>query len=426
MPEYQEPAIGGIKNQGQQIPIVAFYSVQGGVGKSTLARKFAELVTVAPGLAGRKPNVLLIDLDMDSQGITFRLAQGLRENFRTVHEIIAERNIGVAQAISLTGAVPLTRKDPVPRGQLYLMPAAPSEAKDLFATAAKIDKDELIRLLLDMIKALVIRYDISCVIIDCAPGSNPYIAAAATLADVPLLIGRNEETTYKQIKVLPARFKESYPHQRAKQLVIINAVAAKEIYAMRAKQYEILDYIPWTLDVILDTEEGISNPESLRTLLFEKFIVDIIKKVFVGMNHLIPEAPEVLGQEWMEVLERLHRCEEAPKVRRLRPFGHLRWGGAGLVVIGLALIAAHQVFNNLPATLTAIGIVSAIVGVLLAAGGWYAVSQRQRILMTAQKLVHGGPDEVFRKLKEGASHRRELEEMKKLANTIPVVESKQE
>jgi cellulose biosynthesis protein BcsQ len=409
----------GIRNQGQQIPVVAFYSVQGGVGKTTLARKFAELVTVAPGREGRKPNVLLVDLDVEAQGLTFRLAHGLRQNVRTVHEVIAERNVTVVQAITVTGAVSLAGGNPPHRGQLYLMPAAPPEAKGLFDTIASIDKVELFKLLLDMIQALVMQYDIACVVIDCAPGANPYTAAAATLADVPFLIGRNEQTTYDQIRVLPERFREWYDQfQPARQRVIINAVSVKDLYETRAQQYAVFDYIPLTSDVIHETE-GLSRTGSLRMLLFEKYIVDIIKQVFVGMSHLIPEAPEVMGQEWMEVLNRLERCEEAPKVQRLRSFRHLWWVGVTLVVIGVALVGVHHIFDDLPATHTNIGIVIAIGGLLLIIGGWYAVSEHQRILTAAQKLVLGGPEEVFQKLKEGASHRKELDEMKKLADTIP-------
>ena len=81
-------------------------------------------------------------------------------------------------------------------------------------------------------------------------------------------------------------------------------------------------------------------------------------------------------------------------------------------------MGAHQVFNDLPKTLINIGIVPSIVGILFIVSGWYTGSERQRLLTAARKLVSGGPDEVFRKLKEGASHRRELDEMKKLADTI--------
>jgi hypothetical protein len=299
------------------------------------------------------------------------------------------------------------------------MPAAPPEAKGLFDTIASIPKDELFTLLQDTIRDLVRQYDISCVIVDCAPGANPYTAAAATLADIPLLIGRNELTTYEQVRVLPERFREWYGQfQPARQRVIINAVSVKELYESRAGEYAVFDFIPLTSDVIHETE-GLSRTGSLRMLLFEKYIVDIIRQLFVGMGHLIPESPEVLGQEWIEVLNRLSRCEEAPRIRWLRRLRLLFWVGAALVVMGVALLGAHQMFRDLPAALSNLGIAGAIAGVVLSAAGWYAEGQRQSILRTAKELVFGGPDEVFRKLMEGVSHRRQLDEMKKLADTIP-------
>ena len=90
MPEYDTTSTA-IVNRGQEVPVVAFYSVQGGVGKTTLARKFAELVTLAPGREGRRPNVLLIDLDVEAMGLTFRMAKGIRQTVRTVHDVFAER-----------------------------------------------------------------------------------------------------------------------------------------------------------------------------------------------------------------------------------------------------------------------------------------------------------------------------------------------
>jgi hypothetical protein len=304
------------------------------------------------------------------------------------------------------------------RGQLYLMPAAPPEAKKLFDTIAEIDRSELYGILLDMINALVIQYNIACVVIDCAPGANPYTAAAATLASFPFLVGRNETTTYEQIRLLPERFREWYDQfQPAKQRVIINAVSVKELYDERAKQYAVFDYIPLTSDVIHVTE-GLPHTETLQMLLFEKYIVDIIKQVFVGMNHLIPEAPEVVGQEWIETLYKLEHCEEAPKVRHLRNVSRLRWVGAVIVLIGIALIGSHRVFENLPAKLADIGIPVTIAGVAIAAAGWYAESNRQRILTAARDLVFGGAEGIFRKLKAGATDRKALDEMKRVASTI--------
>lgn len=409
-----------IRNQGQHVPVVAFYSIQGGVGKSTLARKFAELVTVAPGRDGRRPNVLLVDLDVEAAGLTFRLTQGFRLGCRTAHEVIAERNAAAAQAADVTNAATLAGGNPSRRGRLYLLPAAPPEAKRLFDTIAEVDRQELFVLLHDVSQALVQQYDVSCVVIDCAPGANPYSAAAAELADFPLLIGRNEDATYKQISALPERFREMYPSfQPARQLVIINAVSLQERFEMRRNEYGIFDFIPLTSVVIHETEGLAPLVMSLRMLLFEKYIVDIIRQLFVGLTHLIPEPPEVLGPEWMEALKKLDRCEQAPKVSRLWRLRHLRWIGLAAIVVGLVLLGLREMVTSLPPMTGRAGLVVAVAGAAVVLGGLWTEKERHRLLRAARQLVDGGPDEVFRKLQEGVTYRRELDELKALADTIP-------
>jgi len=409
--------VGG--NQGP--PIVAFYSVQGGVGKTTLARKFAELITVAPGTAGQQPNVLLVDLDIDSQGLTYRLHPRAPLGLATVHQMIAQRNVVNATAVNVTAAVSLTGGNPTKRGDLWLVPAAPPEARSLYKDIGSIPPEELLRLLRDMISALVMNHQIACVVIDCAPGPSPHTAAAATLADIPFLIGRNEETTFAQIRTLPERFRDWYEQfQPARQRVIINSVSVKEIYEDRARQFPVFDYIPLVSDVIHETE-GLPRTDSLRMLLFEKYIVDIIKEVFVGAGrlHLIPEAPEVLGSEWMSMLTNLERCAEAPRVRRLGILRHLRWTGLALVIVGGVLAGVRQLAGSLPGWFVPAGISTVIAGAMLTAAGLSAEGRRQGILRGARELVDAGADGVFRKLKEGQSYRRELDEMRKLADTVP-------
>ena len=413
MSEYQ------IRRDRQTIPIVAFYSVQGGVGKTTLARKFAELVTLAPGRDGHKPNVLVIDLDVGAGGMTHRY--GIRHYAKTVHEMFAQRNVANAEAVDLTANVALSSASGQQqrRGHLFLLPAAPPHAKGLFETLANIDRQELLQLMQDLIRTLVHQYDISCVVIDCAPGADPYTAAAAALADVPLLIGRNEQATYMQISQLPERFREIYPQfQPAKQRVIINSVAVKDLFETRKEQYAIFDYIPLVSDVIHETE-GLMLGGSFRLLLFEKYIVDIIRQVFVGRTDLIPETPDVLGQEWIEALARLQRCEEAPKMRRLRAMRHLRWIGGAIGVLGALLMASEKIWHGAPPWLFKDGLWALIAGLVLFIIGWISQSERHRILASARELVLNGPDHVFRKLQEGTTHRRSLEAMRKLADTVP-------
>jgi len=421
---------GKIHNGGKLVPVVVFYSVQGGVGKSTLASKFAELVTMASGREEHNPNVLLVDLDVGAQGLTFRLAGNVRQNYHTIHDAIQQRDASMAQAIPVTGAAPVTstleaaRNGPGAgrvRGQRYLVPAAPPGAPGLYDVAAGIEKKTLVELLTDMIQTLVRQHDIACVVIDCPPGLDPYTAAAAAIADRPLLIGRNEEATFQQIWELPERFREWYSEfQTARQRVIINAVAVTETFGPRSERYSVLDYIPLVSEVIHDTE-GIpeESRNDFRMLLFEKWVIDIIQKVLHGMDHLIPKAPDVLGKEWADTLDRLNHCESAPVIRRLRILSGLRWAGAALAVLGIVLIGVRQMVNGSPSSLTNWGIFAAIAGFAVAGIGWYAEVRRQRILAAARALVAAGPDGVFKKILGGESDRRALQDLKKTADSIP-------
>lgn len=418
--------------QGRRVPVVVFYSVSGGVGKTTLARKFAELVTIAPGLGEHRPNVLLIDLDAGARGLTYRLVrQGLSKNVRTVHEVMKQRDILAAAALNVTSEVSLAGGNPADSkpGKLYLMPAALPDAHGVFDVLSTIPKDELLELLYNMIEKLVVDNDISCVVIDCAPGVDPYTAAAATLADIPLFIGKNDPISYEQIWTLPRRFQEWYPQfEPETQKVIINVVAVQDTLDKRSKQYPVYDWIPLISDVILETE-GSTHIEPLRMRLLEKYIVDIIQKVFgdviLGWDHLIPKAPDVVGREGEELIERLRDCEKAPKVQLLRRLEYLRWVGAALVVIGIVLIVLRQALIDIfPILLTNIGIASVIVGILLFIVGWYAEKERRRILTMAYELVSGGANKMVQMIVEGPSQRKKLKEMEKLASTIPAKKKK--
>jgi MinD-like ATPase involved in chromosome partitioning or flagellar assembly len=408
-----------IRNHGQPVPVVAFYSIQGGVGKSTLAQKFAELVTLAPGNSGRKPNVLAIDLDVDSKGLTYRWTQQLRHPVRTVHEIIAERNIASAHALRVTPTVVPGVAPVQSRGQIYLVPAASPEARHVYDTGAQIERGELLDLLRDLIRNLVTQYDISCVVIDCKPGPNPYAAAAATLADAPLLIGRNEPTTYSQIHWLPEQFREMYPSmQSARQRVVINAVAAQHLYDSRAQEYTIFDWIPLISDVIHMTE-GHMSVDTFRIMMFDQYMVEIIKRVLVGRTDLIPSLPEVVGKEWIDTLKLLERCAEAPRMRRYGLLRHLRWVGGAVVLAAIGLAVWHQLADVPPSWLKPAAIATVIGGLLIGIAGWWAQSEHHRILGLASELVFNGPGYVLQKIQSGSSHRKDLDEMRKLAGTIP-------
>jgi cellulose biosynthesis protein BcsQ len=408
--------------RGRPVPVVAFYSASGGVGKSTLARKFAELATAAAGQGSARPNVLLVDLDVESHGLTYRLTQGLHANIPTVHEMLAQRNVSIVQAMDVTTAVSLASGKQQQRGHLYLVPSAPPDAKGIFDTLATINRQELLGLLKDLIQGLVNQYDISCVVLDCAPGAIPYSAAAAVLADVPLFVGRNEQPSYEGMRVIPERFREWYPEfQPASQKAIVNAVAVPDLFRVRQGRYAgVIDYIPLSTDVILEVE-GLSLGESFQKLLLEKYVIDIMKQVFAGMSldHLIPDTPEILGQGWVEALSKLRRCDKAPSMRRLHIIGYLRWLGAAMALFGAAAWGARRLVDTLPDSLSDIGMGAVVAGLVVLSVGWFAESRRSSTITAARELADSGPDEIMKRLEAGPSQRRQLDRFRELADSIP-------
>ena len=412
-----------IERDGTPIPVVAFYSVQGGVGKSTLARKFAELVTRASGEQGRHPNVLLVDLDVEAMGLTYRLLNGVIPNSGSIHEAIATRNPNIAHAHNVTANVSLVSSGTAQRGQLYLLPGAPPEETNLFTVIEGISCDELIQVVTDTVNQIVSMHGISCVVFDCEPGAKKYSAAAATLATTPLLIGRNEDSTYQQIQVLPLRFQKFYStFQPAKQAVVINAVAVSDFYEERAKRYAVADWIPLTSDVIHETE-GVQKIESLRMLLFENYVIDLIKKFLIGHDELIPNGHDVLPEEWLDMLKKLPRLSAAPRMKMLRFTARCLFTlGCLLGLAALCILIAIQVgmIGTDGASDLNFGAIAGVgVGMFLIASAVFPMRERSRLERLAEELRVGGPEEVFRRIRLERSQRRQLNEMLSIVKKIP-------
>lgn len=412
---------GLITYKGNPVPVVAFYSIQGGVGKTTLARKFAELITRASGERQRRPSVLIVDLDVEAQGLSYRLGQNDLVRSGTIHEAIASRNPNVAIAQNVTANSSLVSAGSEKRGQLYLLPASPPSEYRFFDVIKKIGYEELLQILVDTINRLVEINAISCVVIDCAPGTMPYTAAAATIADSPLLVGRNEDATYRQIDSQARRIMEIYPQfEPARQSVIINAVSVKELFESKAKQFAIADWIPLTGDVIHETE-GLRNIESLRMLMFENYVIDLIKKFLIGNEHLIPNAHDVLPDKWTKMLRKINNIENTFRMRLYRNAARVGIPvGIFSIIVGIIAIlgsdwdrlSAHSLLvSNIGVSLSAIGIATVLAGIL-------ALSRRANIQRLAFEIKEGGPEAIFKKIRSQQSDRKSLEDMLALTETI--------
>lgn len=300
---------------GRDIPVVAFFGTKGGVGKTTISQRFAELIT----LAQSAPNVLLIDCDVYHRGMTELLSEHATITIKTVHDYIATKNVSDGEAKDITALVKGVRPD---SGLLYFIPASNREASHVYDESAKIGPKRMLEIMHELISKAVEKYDCDCVVIDCPPIIDSYTATAAMLADRAFIIGQNEPISYSSLRTYQNQIRDFFlSFSTSKMKIIINKVRGWERLEERRQTQEIFHAIPFTLDII-DRSEGLSAINDMQIMLFEDHIMQIIEKIFkTDCPQLIPDKQEVLPQEWNSLVENADRLEQSPRIKR---FGMLR------------------------------------------------------------------------------------------------------
>jgi cellulose biosynthesis protein BcsQ len=293
------------------VPVLAFFGTKGGVGKTTIARRFAELVTLAPS----SPNVLLVDSDVHHRGMTVEMTSHTPVSCKTVHDYIAGKRADDVKAADMTGLVRYRKPN---SGRLYFIPASNPESARVFEESAKIGPELMLQILYEMVKKAVQDYKCRCVVIDCGPIIDPYTAAAAYLADRAFIIGQNEPISFSALKTYPERIRDFYPDfSVATMKVIFNKVRNWKAIEDRGLQEEIFSAIPFTLDIV-DVSEGLAATNEMQLMLFEDHIVRIVEKVFEADHpELIPDRNTLLPPSWNELIQRADQLENAPQIKRL-------------------------------------------------------------------------------------------------------------
>lgn len=325
-----------IIRNGRGVPVVAFFGTKGGVGKTTIARRFAELVTLAPS----GPNVLLVDADVYHRGMTVEMTTHTPATCKTVHDYIAARNPSGVEVADMSGLVKGTRPD---SGQLFFIPASTPDSEEVFRRAAEIGPEALLEILYKVASSAVQQYDCACVVIDCGPIIDPYTAAGAMLADRAFIIGQNEPISFSSLRTYPSRVREFYPDfSTAKMKVIINKVRGWDALKERQIQHQedIFAAIPFTMEIV-DVSEGIQTANEMQLMIFENHIAQIVERVFRGDHReLIPDQREVLPPQWNTLLQSTDRLEQAPHIRRLGLLRLLLPIGLLPLVLGAVLLYA--------------------------------------------------------------------------------------
>ena len=300
-----------ITNHGRRVPVVAFFGTKGGVGKTTIARRFAELVT----LAESAPNVLLVDGDVHHRGMTIEMTAQTPATCKTVHDYIASQNTSDVEAADMSGLVKGARPG---SGRLFFVPASSPESEQVFAKSAAIGAERMLDILQKVVASAVEQYDCRCVVIDCGPIIDPYTAGAAMLADRAFIIGQNEPISFAALKTYPRQMQDFYPtFSTAKMKIIINKVRGWERLEQRKLTEDIFAAIPFTMEIV-DASEGIASANDMKMMLFEDQIAQILEKVFQGDHpELIAPRQSLLPREWESLIEKADQLERAPAIRRL-------------------------------------------------------------------------------------------------------------
>jgi cellulose biosynthesis protein BcsQ len=364
----------------KNVPIIAFFGTKGGVGKTTLTNKFADLVA----LAESSPRVLIIDFDVDARGTTILRTRGNLIVTRTIHDYVASRTAEVDDTIDVSKTVEIRsqKRKALATPQVFLIPSATPDAAEKFKTVASIGYPDLLQLLTNVIQSAIEKQKIECVLIDCGPTIDPYTAAAAHIADRAFIIGQNEPISFESLREYRARIKNDYfaDFNASKMNIILNKVRALPV----SQDYFAL--IPFTIDVV-DLSEGLLDVDSVRLTLLDHYVFDIVKRTLSdAWSHLVPDPKILLGDEWLLLLERTPRLAESPLIKLQRIAGWICKAAAPLFLVSvvIALVKPDSVIfplsreqQNTTLTVT-IGDVSVILVVIVLLTGvfWYSLRDR--------------------------------------------------
>jgi len=325
------------------VPIIAFFGAKGGVGKTTITNKFADLVA----LSDSKPKVLLIDFDLDARGTTILRTKTESFSCKTIHgyvsdavrsrdkgnKTLSDMIIKEIEALDVSETIEIRNKRL--RGlseSLYLIPSATPDEKQTFRTITKIEPEQLLKIILSIIDVAINKYSISCVLIDCeARVDFPYTAVGAHLADQAYIIGENVSICREAFKNYIAKMKTYFEDFNSmKMKLILNKV--RGVPEDLGKDMGYFAIIPFTMDVV-DVSEGIKDVDRVRLTLLDRYILDLVKRTFEDKHpDLVPDQKVILSEDWLTLLE---WASALKKSIRMRLFS-FRWV---LVFIGAVLLS---------------------------------------------------------------------------------------
>lgn len=392
-------------NIKKEVPIISFFGTKGGVGKTTITNRFADLVVISD----KNPNVLIIDFDVEARGTTILRTRGERFTCPTVHEYIANRKSKIEEIYDASETVDVRGKpEGSERGKLYLIPSATRDAKGTFQAISEIGKkpEDLKNLVQNLINSAVERYGISCVLIDCGPIIDPTTATAAHIASQAFIIGQNEPISWEALKEYRAKIRENFysDFDSMKMNTILNKVRASV-----PGSGDFFAIIPFTIDIV-DVSEGLRDVDEVRLTLLDYYIYDVVKRTLEKeYPELVPDPKYLLSSDWQNLLVKAPSLQNSFGIKLHKIAGKILLPFASLI-FAVSLVAKYiPPFKPLLKKFPLECILYSSLGVIIISIILWQVYREPAIYL--EGVRKGGADFLFQELRK-RSGRRILERIK--------------
>lgn len=422
--------MNSIRLNGQPIPLVALIGTRGGVGKSTIAQYFAEMVLSAPGRDGRPPNVLLIDLDVHSRQTTQHYRAGSLQSCPTIHQLVQQDLPPNFVPMNVTSQVPEQAKARLRRGELYLVPSASSQEDDVYKVAAKIPAEQMADLLTRLIQQVVVNNQISCVILDCTAHIDTYAAAAASIADAVLCTSLVEQHCFERCDEQGRKIRSQVPSfdpERVKPILNRYRHSDRLQDLSRIKPY--YHAIPFSDEVIDGQDWPGAKVDELRLAIFKDYVGQLIEKVLKpSWPGLVPPPSVMVPAEVAYLASVAHKLFTASGMKRLSIIRHLVW--LGVVLLVFAIAGLYRSGNMMDATVTTGqsqffglsrqelsngSLLIFLLGGLFMGVALWARMRYKKIINSIQELIQGREIWVMRQMESGSEGRITVGRLMRLA-----------
>lgn len=324
-------------DQHKPFPILAVMGTKGGVGKTTIAARMAELIAEAGN------NVLIIDFDISDAGSTIfhagRQRTAIPPTIRTALDHVlpySKRKISNESSHlddSLCQVTPLYLAEKEGTGQIYLIPSRPLQLTitGKWEAIADIEAGRRSDILLDELDNILRRatpaYDVDCVIIDCGAEFNPLVSAAFFRATHGFIVTLPNPEYFHSVQNIKEEHRARYPDTQIRNIhTIVNRTVSGED-VKRLEPFHPIGFVPDDPQLYEDWTRG--TPDfNLGYDNVSLEILNILARTLGSMHpHLLPDPIDIWIAPWMKQINDRklpQRILNAPEFKRKTNLG--RWG----------------------------------------------------------------------------------------------------